>query len=144
MHRPLLINILMLLPRYRFFNERLVVTNLADIYDRHPVNINHMDRVRRSIHKQGLLLPMVLDHKKHIVSGSHRFKVIKELGQHRQTVCYVARSIEEIRFFDALCKAVYQQHKLGTVDHTLQFMFEGECLRHTRAVPHIFTAPHSK
>ena len=135
---------MILQPRYRFFNERLVVLNLSDIYDRHLVNAVHMDRVRRSIHKQGLLLPMVVDHKKHIVSGSHRLKAIRELGQHRQSLFYLARTTEEIKFFDALCKAVYQQHKLGTVDHTLQFMFEGEYLRHTRAVQHLFRAPRTK
>jgi hypothetical protein len=118
--------------------------NLSDIYDRHPVNTDHMNQVRRSMLKQGLLLPMVVDHKKHIVSGSHRLKVIRELRQHRQSLFYVARTPEEIKFFDALCKAVYQQHKLGTVDHTLQFMFEGEYLRHTRAVQHLFQAPRAK
>lgn len=135
---------MILQPRYRFFNERLVLLNLSDIHDRHPVNSDHMDKVRKSIHKVGLLLPMVVDHKKHIMSGSHRFKVIRELGQHRQSLFYVARTTEEIKFFDALCKAVYQQHKLGTVDHTLQFMFEGEYLRHTKAVQHLFKTPRTK
>jgi hypothetical protein len=135
---------MILLPRYRFFNERLVVLNLSDIYDRHPVNITHMDQVRRSIQKQGLLLPMVVDHKKHVISGSHRYKVIREMAQHRQSLFYVAHTPEESRFFDALCKAVYQQHKLGTVDHTLQFMFEGDSLRHSLAVKHLFQAAHTK
>jgi hypothetical protein len=121
-----------------------MLLNLSDIYDRHPINAVHMDQVRRSIQKQGLLLPMVVDHKKHIMSGSHRLKVIRELRQHKQSLFYVARTPEEIKFFDALCKAVYQQHKLGTVDHTLQFMFEGVYLRHTRAVQHLFQAPRTK
>jgi hypothetical protein len=135
---------MILQPRYRFFNERLVLLNLSDIYDRHPVNPDHMHRVRKSILKLGLLLPMVVDHKRHIVSGSHRLKVIREMGQYRQSLCYVARTPEEIRFFDSLCKAVYRQHKLGTVDHTLQFMFEGENLRHTRAAQHLLRAPRAK
>ena len=121
-----------------------MVLNLSDIHDSHPVNTNHMDQVRHSILKQGLLLPMVVDHKKHIMSGSHRFKVIRKIGQHRQSLFYVARTPEEIKFFDALCKAVYQQHQLGTVDPTLQFMFEGEYLRHTKVVQHLFTAPRTK
>lgn len=135
---------MILQPRYRFFNERLVLLNLSDIYDRHMVNTIHMHKVRKSIHKVGLLLPMVVDHKKHIVSGSHRFKVIREMAQHRQSLFYVARTVEEIKFFDALCKAVYQQHELGKVDPTLQFMFKGEFLRHSLAVQHLFTAPRSK
>jgi hypothetical protein len=135
---------MILQPQYRFFNERLVLLKLSDIHDRHPVDPTHMNKVRKSIHKVGLLLPMVVDHKKHIMSGSHRLKVIREMGQHRQSLFYVAHTPEESRFFDALCKAVYQQHKLGTVDHTLQFMFEREYLRHSLAVKHLFQAAHTK
>lgn len=78
------------------------------------------------------------------MSGSHRLKVIREMGQHRQSLFYVARTPEEIKFFDALCKTVYQQHKLGTVDHTLQFMFEADNLKITQEVQHLFRAPRTK
>jgi len=135
---------MILQPQYRFFNERLVLLKLSDIHDRHPVNTTHMDKVRKSMHKVGLLLPMVIDHKKHLVCGSHRFKVIREMRQHNQSLFYLARTPEEIKFFDALCKAVYQHHKLGTVDATLQFMFEGDNLKITQAVQHLFTAPRTK
>ena len=135
---------MILQPQYRFFNERLVLLKLSDIYDRHPVNTTHMHKVRKSIHKVGLLLPMVVDHKKHIMSGSHRLKVIREMGQHRQSLFYVARTPEEIKFFDALCKAVYQQHKLGQVDPNLQFMFEGKNLAFTQKVLYLFEIPKTK
>ena len=87
---------------------------------------------------------MVVDQKKHIVSGSHRLKLIREIGQYQQSLFYVARTLEEIKFFDALCKAVYHQHQQGPVDPTLQFMFKAEYLRLSLNVQHLFTAPRTK
>ena len=131
-------------PKYKFFSQRLVLLRLSDVIDKHPRNMSHFDKIQHSIQKHGLLCPMIVDHKKHVVSGSHRLKVLKIARMGSHSLFYRAQNQNEILFFDRLNQAIFQQHKAGQVDSTLQFLFNAEMRSYTVPVQYLFAEPVQK
>jgi len=131
-------------PKYKFFSQRLVLLRLSDVIDKHPRNMSHFDKIQHSIQKHGLLCPMVVDHKKHVVSGSHRLKVLKVSGLGTHSLFYKAQNHNEVLFFDQLNKTIFQQHKAGQVDNNLQFLFSPTMRPYTIKVQYLFAEPTKK
>jgi hypothetical protein len=131
-------------PKYRFFKQRLLAMKLNEVIDKHPINLEHFAAVKSSIEQQGLLLPMLVDHKKHIISGSHRLKVLKAMQLASHSLFYQAKNKDESFFFHAFIKQVHEQHEQGVVDSSLQFLFNKKLKPHTMKVQYLFSEPMSK
>jgi len=90
--------------------------------------------------KDGLLCPMVLNHKKHLISGSHRYKILKELN-YRSSEFYLAQTRDEEQFFTHLNVTVWQLHQQHRTPKNFKFLFEGTIKKYVVKCQHLFTVP---
>jgi len=93
--------------------------------------------VRTSIHKEGLLFPLVLDAQMLLLSGNHRLKMIRQFGH--GTLAYVAQKREEGNFLARTNVRGFEIHNEKGLIEDYQFMFEGKMRKYTDKVMHLFT-----
>ncbi len=127
-------------PKYKLFPQRLRVYPFNQIQDRHPVDSLFEPQLKEAVLQEGLLCPMVLNHKKHLISGSHRYKILRELN-YSSSEFYLALSRDEERFFTQLNVTVWQLHQQRQVPTDAQFLFEGQMKAFTVKCQHLFTVP---
>jgi hypothetical protein len=127
-------------PKYKFFPQRLRVYPFNQIQDQHPMDSLFEPQLKEAVLKEGLLCPMVLNHKKHLVSGSHRYKILKELN-YRSSEFYLAQNRDEEKFFTHLNVTVWQLHLQHKTPKDFKFLFEGTMKPLAVKCQHLFTVP---
>jgi len=119
-------------PLYQIFPTRLELIKFEDIFSTHVPHHDFKIKIREDIKQNGLLCPLVLtkeNNKYELHSGNHRYAFIKKHAT--ASLCYVAKTKDELFFLTNLNKTVWERHKNKKPVTDFEFLFEDKMKKFT-------------
>jgi hypothetical protein len=127
-------------PLYQIFPTRLELIKFEDIFSTHVPHHDFKIKIREDIKQNGLLCPLVLtkeNDKYELHSGNHRYAFIKKHAT--ASLCYVAKTKDELFFLTNLNKAVWERHKNKQPVTDFEFLFENKMKKFTDKCLYLLT-----
>lgn len=127
-------------PLYQIFTNRLEIIKFEDIFSTHVPHHDFKIKIREDIKQNGLLCPLVLikeNDKYELHSGNHRYAFIKKYAN--ASLCYVAKTKDELFFLTNLNKEVWKRHKNKLPVTDFQFLFENKMKKFTDKCLYLLT-----